>query len=198
MIPAAAVALSLALVAPTQEPPTRSADQADEVRRKATTLYVLSGFFAAMGIGLRSAGLARLHTGADVRGSLRWMGLGTLTLIPAAGVLYGASDASGIARGYAGDRPPSWKNGRLGWGLLVGGAAVFVATRFAPVGCFTTACAVVTSEGGHAVGVAAMSIGLHAIGVHRGYRRARGLSMLPRATVNRGQVAVGLEFSGKF
>ena len=191
-----AVTLSATLlaVAPTAD----TYDPGHETR--ARQLNAWAGVLTVSGAALHITALVSLHASRVRQPGLGLMWGGTFLFAHALPAFAVGGQAAGKAHALRTDNaPPRWKRPQVGWPLFAAGLATFVASRVAPIGCFTTTCAVLISETGYVGGMAAMMVGLHAAGFGHGYRaKRRELRLTPQATFTREAATAGLSLSGKF
>lgn len=156
--------------------------------------YVLGGTMIVIGAGFRGTGLASAlardfdPSGPDgsyiriIGGALAIGGLGVTA--------YGS-----FVHGKSAGRPGKFRPA-VGWTMLGVGTAVVVASRFVPLACFDTPCAVATGEaatwGGFVLAGAGLNLATFSLGTRR---RA---TVAPTASGSGAHRIVGLTVSGRF
>jgi hypothetical protein len=189
-------------VGPIPEPAWRDESTEDverlraSTRRRARIHFGLGGMFFAFGIAARALGLSILYTDDARDPALGFMAMGTSFNAVGLGMVGFGSSWLGRAHALEGRQPRL--RPALGWTLFGTGLAVLVASRVAPMGCFTSTCAVATSEIGYYAGLASMSAGLGLATFSIGYRKQQRLSIRPDARLSPHGTHVGLALTGRF
>jgi hypothetical protein len=172
-------------------------DRAAPARRRARTHFALGGVFYALGITLRGAGLASMHRDSQQQPGLGFMASGTS--FNAAGLAMMGFGSHAFGRLRAMQHGSSVRTRPLlGWSAFGTGLAVLIASRLVPLACFTTTCAVVTSEGGYYAGLIGASVGLSLATFSLGVDKERAFAVQPHVERSRGNTMFGLGLSGRF
>lgn len=161
---------------------------------EATPAYVFGGLMIALGGGARAFGTRiALSRSFDPLGRD-----GTYARVVGGALALGGLGLTGHAsyvRGVQSARRPRLRPA-VGWTLFGVGAAVVAASRFVPLACFETPCAVVTGEVSTWGGFALAGVGLNLATFSLGARRS--VALAPTASGSGAQRIVGLTVSGRF
>ena len=156
--------------------------------------YVLGGTLIGLGAGVRGLALAAsLSSKFDLNGPD-----GTYGRLIGGGLAIGGLAATAHASFLHGTSAEPGRQGRpaVGWTLFGVGTAVVIASRFVPLACFDTPCAVATGEattwGGFVLAGAGLNLATFSFGTRR---RA---TVAPTASGIGAHRIVGLTVSGRF
>lgn len=156
--------------------------------------YVLGGALIGLGAGARGLALAAsLSTEFDLKAPD-----GTYGRLIGGGLAIGGLAATAHASYLRGTSAERARQGRpaIGWTLFGVGTAVVIASRFVPLACFDTPCAVATGEaatwGGFVLAGAGLNLATYSLGTRR------RTTVAPTASGSGAHRIVGLTVSGRF